>query len=60
MNSQMQRRVAKEGGFQKRLRVISKDRVGRLEFRVASPPHPSPVMEPQLNQSYPYLYIGHK
>lgn len=39
------RRGEKGGGFQKRLRVISKDRVGRFELGVASLPHPIPNHE---------------
>lgn len=48
----MWRRVEKEGGFQKRFRVISKDRVDRFEFRVAFLPHPSPIMKPHLYHIY--------
>lgn len=41
----MRRRVEKGGGFQKRLGVVSKDRVGRSELEVPSPPYPIPNHE---------------
>lgn len=49
----MQRRVEKGGGFQKRLGVVSKDRVGRFELEVASPPYPIPSHETATESALP-------
>lgn len=57
----MRRRVEKGGGFQKRLRVVSKDRISRFELEVASPPHPIPSHETTGESVIPiYIHTDHK
>ena len=51
------RRLEKGGGFQKRLRVVSKDRVRDFELEVSSLPHPIPNRETTVESAI-YRYIS--